>query len=147
MGIYYEGITRIPPTLDKETVNRNYALEQQQRALERQIRNLKRYEAGTLDEVKKQSYTDQRKLAQEKLRGFIKENSDVLRRDLWRERLVPETYSGNDVEKGTSGNEKSVFFGTNDVDLEYIKSKEYRHKFTQLTPNTKVNDKIRDFIS
>ena len=90
MGIYNEGITRIPPPLDKETVNRNYALEQQQRAMERQIRLYKRLEAGTLDEVKKQSYTDQRKLAQEKLRDFINKNSDVLRKDLWRERPAVE---------------------------------------------------------
>ena len=72
-----------------DTVNRNYALEQQQRALEREIRWYKRLEAGTLDDMKKQAYTDRRKLAQAKLRDFINENSDVLRRDLWRERLVP----------------------------------------------------------
>ncbi len=95
MGIYTEGITRIPPPLDEETVNRNYSLEQQQRAMERQIRLYKRLEAGTLDEVKKQSYTDQRKLAQTKLREFINENSDVLRRDLWRERLVPHSEEDN----------------------------------------------------
>ena len=77
-----------------DTVNRNYALEQQQRALEREIRWYKRLEAGTLDDMKKQAYTDRRKLAQAKLRDFINENSDVLRRDLWRERLV------NTVENG-----------------------------------------------
>ena len=73
-----------------DTVNRNYALEQQQRALEREIRWYKRLEAGTLDDMKKQAFTDRRKLAQAKLRDFINENSDVLRRDLWRERPAVE---------------------------------------------------------
>lgn len=147
MGIYNEGITRIPPPLDKETVNRNYALEQQQRAMEREIRLLKRLENGTLDEEKKKLYTKDRKAAQDKLRVFIKENSDVLRRDLWRERLVPEAYNIDITEKGGIGNENGVFFGTNNVDLSYIKSNDYRRKFTRITSNTKVNNKIRDFIS
>ncbi|MBQ3009540.1 MAG: hypothetical protein IJD80_08145 [Oscillospiraceae bacterium] len=29
--IYIEGVTRIPAPLDRDTVNKNYALEQQQR--------------------------------------------------------------------------------------------------------------------
>lgn len=91
LGIYSEGITKIPPPLDKETVNRNYALEQQQRAMERQIRRLKRLESGTLEEEKKKQYTRDRKAAQAQLREFIKENSDVLRRNLWRERETPNT--------------------------------------------------------
>lgn len=33
--------------------------------------------------------------------------------------------------------------GTNDVDMSYVQSAEYRSKFTQLTSNTKVNEVIR----
>ena len=78
--------TRIPAPLDKDTVNKNYALEQQQRKLERQVRQAKRLEAGVLDEEKKKEYTAYRKYAQKQLREFISEHDDVLRRDLWREK-------------------------------------------------------------
>lgn len=37
--------------------------------------------------------------------------------------------------------------GTNDVDLEYIKTEPFRKKFTRLTGNTKVNDLIREYAS
>ena len=85
--IYQEGITRIPRPLDKDTVNKNYELEQTQRALERQVRKAKRLEEGTLDEEKKKEYTAYRKFAQKKLKDFIDEHDDVLRRDLWREKI------------------------------------------------------------
>lgn len=87
--IYREGITRIPRPLDKDTVNKNYALEQQQHALEREVRKAKRLEEGTLDEENKKEYTAYRKYAQKKLREFIAEHDDVLRRDLWREKHTP----------------------------------------------------------
>jgi len=83
--IYIEGVTRIPAPLDKDTVNKNYALEQQQRKLERQVRQAKRLEAGVLDEEKKKEYTIRRKLAEKELKTFVDEHSDILRRDLWRE--------------------------------------------------------------
>lgn len=86
--IYREGITRIPRPLDKDTVNKNYALEQQQHALERDVRKAKRLEEGTLDEEKKKEYTAYRKYAQKQLREFIAEHDDVLRRDLWREKVI-----------------------------------------------------------
>ena len=35
--------------------------------------------------------------------------------------------------------------GTNDVDLEYIKSSEFRRKFSRLTNNTSVNESIRQY--
>lgn len=42
-------------------------------------------------------------------------------------------------------NSSSVYrIGTNDVDLEYIKSSNYRGKFNKLKPNTKVNEVIRN---
>lgn len=87
--MYMEGITHIPRPLDKDTVNKNYELEQTQRALERQVRKAKRLEEGVLDEEKKMEYTAKRKLAQKQLREFIAEHDDVLRRDLWREKVFP----------------------------------------------------------
>ena len=52
-----------------------------------------------------------------------------------------------ETEKGQINASRGLSFGTNDVDLEYIKSDEYRGKYTQLTANTAVNDKIRKFVS
>ena len=95
--IYIEGVTRIPAPLDKDTVNKNYALEQQQRKLEREVRQAKRIEAGTLDDEKKKEYTAYRKWKQKQLREFINENSDVLRRDLWREKVEPGLEGNNTI--------------------------------------------------
>jgi len=95
--IYIEGVTRIPAPLDKDTVNKNYALEQQQRKLERQVRQAKRLEAGTLDPEKKKEYTSYRKRMEKQLVGFIDENSDVLRRDLWREKVEPGLEGNNTI--------------------------------------------------
>lgn len=131
--IYREGITRIPRPLDKDTVNKNYALEQQQHALERDVRKAKRLEEGTLDEEKKKEYTAYRKYAQKKLREFIAEHDDVLRRDLWREKVWPDVRP-TEHEKNTEYIEKCP------VDFGYIYSPEYRKKFNNITDNSDVNN-------
>lgn len=50
-------------------------------------------------------------------------------------------------EKGYLRENGTLSFGSNDVDLDYIKTEKYRRKYTQLTNNTAVNNKIRDFLS
>lgn len=62
---------------------------------------------------------------------------------------TPESWDSikHSIEKGAFASEQPLTFGTNDVDLAYIKSSEYRRKYTQLTQNTAVNNKIRDFLS
>ncbi len=131
--IYREGITRIPRPLDKDTVNKNYALEQQQHALEREVRKAKRLEEGTLGKEKKKEYTAYRKYAQKQLREFIAEHDDVLRRDLWREKVWPDARP-TEHEKNTEYIEKCP------VDFGYIYSPEYREKFNNITDNSDVNN-------
>ena len=131
--MYIEGVTRIPAPLDKDTVNKNYALEQQQRKLEREIRQAKRLEAGTLDEEKKKEYTAYRKQAQKELREFIKEHDDVLRRDLWREKAWPDV-------RATENEKTAEYVEKCPVNFEYINSQSYKKKFEGITDNSEVNN-------
>lgn len=58
---------------------------------------------------------------------------------------APRIENNNDHsvgEKGLSGKNR---IGNNDVDLKYIDSSEFRSKFTRLTENSKVNDKLRRY--
>ncbi|MCI5569843.1 MAG: minor capsid protein [Lachnospiraceae bacterium] len=48
-------------------------------------------------------------------------------------------------EAGVFGSIKRV--GNNNVDLEYIKSDEFKHKFNQITNNTAVNDALRKYAT
>lgn len=62
-------------------------------------------------------------------------------------KLVSINKKRNSFEKAMIFENKHLQFGNNKVDLNFIKSNKYRRKFTQLTENTKVNDKIRKFAS
>ena len=57
------------------------------------MRRAKREAAGLTDETARKEAKARVRQAQEELRSFIKENSDVLRRDYWRERYdgIPES--------------------------------------------------------
>lgn len=85
---YIEGITRIPAPMSAEKIERASALEQHQRALEREVRKYKRLYEGSIDSENRARYKAKLDTAQKNLREFIKENSDVLRRDYWREHVV-----------------------------------------------------------
>lgn len=65
----------------------NAQLEQQQRALERKLRQAKRLEIGCTDPANAKKYTQQRKAAQKELREFVDAHPDVLRRDAWKEQV------------------------------------------------------------
>lgn len=69
----------------------NYRLEQQQRALERKIRDWKRRAAAEYDPSAKKAYEKQVKTAEQNLRIFIEEHKDTLRRDPWREKIYEQT--------------------------------------------------------
>ena len=94
LSTWYEGISTMPKPLDAAVVRRNAKLEQQQRALERKLRQAKRLEAGCTDPENVKRYAQQRKDAQKALREFVNAHPDVLRRDAWKEK----TY-GIDLEK------------------------------------------------
>lgn len=76
----------MPKALDKKKIRETSELEKKQRKLEREVRKLKRLEAGCLDETGKQMYRQQLKGKQAELRGFISDHSETLRREYWREK-------------------------------------------------------------
>lgn len=107
MSLYIDGVTKIPPPIPAEQMQRQRELEARQRAMERKIRKLKRLEAGTQDPQAVKEYGRKLKQAQQEMKAFVDENHDVLRRDYEREK-----YYGSGVDKsGGSGiiEEKTVF--------------------------------------
>lgn len=98
----------LPETLDNSETERRYKLEQQQRALEREIRRAKRRVEGFTDPENIAMAKAQLKDKQKQLRKFIdKTNADegatVLKRDSSREKL----YKGEVVK--TDGNRKESY--------------------------------------
>lgn len=86
LATYFPGITKLPEVPDEDTANSNYKAEQQQRAIEREIRRWKRREAGSLDDKDVQMAKDKVKELQAKLRQHLKDNPE-LRRDYGREKI------------------------------------------------------------
>ncbi len=82
---WFEGISTRPEPMDKAQIERTSKLEKQQRAMERNVRELKRLATG---------YCSQVRTAQKKLKAFVDKNGDALRRDYWRER-----YDGVEIKK------------------------------------------------
>lgn len=96
MGLYIDGVTKIPPPIPAEQMRRQRELEARQRAMERKIRKLKRLEAGTQDPQAVKEYGRKLKQAQQEMKAFVDENHDVLRRDYEREK-----YYGSGVDKSS----------------------------------------------
>lgn len=97
LGTWREGIDKVPKPLDKNEVRRAAELESKQRALERNVRKWKRLEEGSVYPEDVQTYKRKRLNAQKELREFIRENSDVLRRDYWREKTFGIPHEANKV--------------------------------------------------
>lgn len=85
LSTWYEGISTLPKPLDTAKVKENAQLEQQQRAMEREVRKWKRLAEGTQTSELSEAYRRKTKEAQKNLREFIKQHDAVLRRDPWRE--------------------------------------------------------------
>lgn len=83
---WIEGESRRPEPMDKAQVERTAKLEAKQRSLERQVRRYKRLTEGTQAPEKTAEYKAKVCGAQKRLREFVAEHGDVLRRDYWRER-------------------------------------------------------------
>lgn len=86
----------LPETLDNSETERRYKLEQQQRALEREIRKAKRKVEGFTDPENVAMAKAQLKEKQKQLREFIEqtnaeEGAEVLRRDYEREKVYDDT--------------------------------------------------------
>ena len=87
MTQYIHGRTQIPEPIPAEKIKEQRELEQKQRAMERKVRKLKRFAAGTLDPDTAKAYRKKVRQAQQKLKAFINANSEVLRRDYSREKV------------------------------------------------------------
>jgi hypothetical protein len=98
LSTWYEGISILPKPMDKEAIRKNARLEQKQRAMEREIRKWKRLETGSIFPEDRKRYSQKRKAAQTKLREFINNHSDALRRDYWREKIYDKPESNNTAE-------------------------------------------------
>ena len=95
----------LPETLDNSETERRYKLEQQQRALEREIRKAKRKVEGFTDPENIAMAKAQLKEKQKQLREFIEqtnaeEGEDVLRRDSSREKVYDDNVNNKSVDNG-----------------------------------------------
>ena len=93
---YYEGINQPPKEPTKaeiEEMNRRYALEQEQRLCERNIRKFKRLENGCIDSDNVAKYAEKRRQWTDKYNKLIADNADVLRADPARLKLYGITTS------------------------------------------------------
>lgn len=83
---WIEGVSTMPKPMDIKEIERVNKLEAKQRRLEREVRQAKREAAGLTDPAAKQEANRRLGVRQSALRKFVAKNSDVLRRDYWRER-------------------------------------------------------------
>lgn len=92
MTQYIHGRTQIPEPIPAEKIKEQRELEQKQRAMERKIRKLKRFAAGTCDPDTAKEYRRKLRQAQHELKVFVEEHNEVLHRDYDREK-----YYGKDL--------------------------------------------------
>ena len=90
LSTWIEGVSTLPPPMDAKKIRTVSALEQQQRRLERRVREAKRIEAGMSDPQNQKKAAKLLSDRQRELREFIKQHEDVLRRDYWREKVYPD---------------------------------------------------------
>lgn len=89
LATYFPGISKPPRPANDELAEQNYAAEQRQRYMERQIRMYKRLEAGSLDPQNQAKYANKVTEWEGRLKEHLAEH-DELRRDKTRERVDGE---------------------------------------------------------
>lgn len=99
LSTWIEGVSTLPPPMDAKKIRTVSALEQQQRRLERRVREAKRIKAGMSDPQNQKRAAKLLSDRQRELREFIKQHEDVLRRDYWREKVYPTALPLNEGEK------------------------------------------------
>ena len=85
LATYFPGVTRLPEIPDDETIQKNYAAEQKQRQIERQIRYWKRMQAGAMDPEQFTKAGQRVKQWQSRMREHLEANPQ-LRRQYSREK-------------------------------------------------------------
>lgn len=106
VSTWIEGISTMPKPMNIREIERINKLEAKQRRLEREVRKAKREAAGLTDETAQKDANAKVREKQGELREFIKENSDVLRRDYWRERKDQIPKDWDTTEKSVEISEK-----------------------------------------
>lgn len=91
LATWFEGISRLPEPVDKETALKNYDTEQKQRKLENAIRKAKRQCAGACDPENKAIAKKKLRQLQAQLRKHLKDNPEF-KRDSWREKIHGVTH-------------------------------------------------------
>lgn len=86
ISTWIKGVSTRPKPMPVKEIERINKLEAKQRRLERDVRQAKREVAGLTDPKAVQEAKRRLRVHQGALRKFVDENSDVLRRDYWRER-------------------------------------------------------------
>lgn len=86
ISTWIEGISTMPKPVDIAEIERVNKLETKQRRLERDVRQAKREVEGLTDPQAIQEAKRRLRVRQIALNKFVNENSDILRRDYWRER-------------------------------------------------------------
>lgn len=95
LATYFKGITQLPKVPSNKEALGNYAAEQKQRYLERQIRKWKRVEAGSVDAENVNKADTKVKQYENMLQQYLGDNPQ-LRRNNWKEQP-------KDIEKPSSG--------------------------------------------
>lgn len=161
--MYIEGVTKVADLPNDVQTRERYDAEQKQRYYERQIRKYKRLRDGAVDPANRQKYDARVKEWTERHDKFL-ESRDYLRKNP--KRLAPG-YTGNGkpevgleeagrlntIQKRIEAEEilqetlrkQSAVVGSTNVDLDYIKSSDFSSKFSRLTDDSSVNDKLRRF--
>ena len=109
LSTWIEGVSKRPKPLDADKVRENATLEKRQRKLERKVRRYKRLAEGVQDPDKALECRHKLRTAQAQLRAFVADNSDVLRRDYWREKVyAPSSNIEKPSESGMILSDKSL---------------------------------------
>lgn len=140
---YIDGITKIPDPIPADKIQKQRELEEKQRAMERKIRKLKRFEAGTLDTEMAKEYRRKLRQAQHELKVFVDENNDVLRRDYSREKVYGAATKGVAKNVQIQGGFSDTKVISEDIKSEIINSIEE----LQSQYNVKVDEFLLEDIS
>ena len=135
MTQYIHGRTQIPEPIPAEKIKEQRELEQKQRAMERKIRKLKRFAAGTCDPDTAKEYRRKLRQAQHELKVFVEEHNEVLHRDYGREKYYGKTENKSVQIQGGFDETTDI---ANDIKAEITKSieeiqSEYNVKVDEFT--------------
>lgn len=146
ISTWIEGASTRPKPMDTKEIERINKLEAKQRRLEREVRQAKREVEGLTDPRAIQEARRRLRVHQTALRKFVDENSDVLRRDYWRERDTGVPNDWGTAEKTVANMPESGIIKTEMYHKESDPREGFRfisdERFQQLTIEARKNGAI-----